>query len=113
MIARDEKTRAELGRLFDAILKLQSREECRRFFEDICTVNELTEMAKRLKVAQMLREGMSYVQIGQLTGVSTATISRVNRCLSWGEGGYELALDRMVDGAEREIGFGRDEEEQA
>jgi TrpR-related protein YerC/YecD len=86
--------------LFEAILRLRDTEECSRFFEDICTINELNEMAKRLRVAEMLCDGKSYVQISQETGVSTATISRVNRCLSYGSNGYALAMDRLKEDKE-------------
>lgn len=85
----------ERERLFQAILRLKDTDECLAFFDDICTINELNEMAKRLKVAEMLCEGKSYIQIGKETGVSTATISRVNRCLSYGSGGYSIAMERL------------------
>ena len=105
-MTREERCFPEQDRLFDAILKLKDREECRSFFEDICTMGELNEMAKRLWVAELLTEGVSYLQISKRTGVSTATISRVNRALSWGAGGYGIALERL-DSREKE------EEEQA
>lgn len=88
----------EIKTLFEAILTLQTPEECLMFFEDICTVKEIKEMAQRLKVATMLREKISYSSINAATGVSTATISRVSRCLDYGSGGYELALERMKEG---------------
>lgn len=84
-----------VDRLFDTILSLRTREECYMFFEDACTVKEMLDIAQRLEVAKMLDEKQSYAQIAKETGMSTATISRVNRCLMYGSGGYRLALDRM------------------
>ena len=83
--------------LFDAVLSLQTREECYRFFEDICTIAELKSIAQRLSVAKMLRQGVTYNEISERLGASTATISRVNRALSYGAGGYQIALERMED----------------
>ncbi len=80
--------------LFDAILSLRSREECYRFFEDLCSVSELQAMAQRLEVARMLAEDITYIDIARLTGASTATISRINRCLKYGAEGYRIALER-------------------
>ncbi len=80
--------------LFDLILKLENRDECYKFFEDLCTVPELKAMSQRLAVAKMLCEKKVYNEIVLKTGASTATISRVNRSLSYGCGGYELVLDR-------------------
>lgn len=88
---KDEAT----DKLFEAILTLKNVEECYAFFEDICTVNELKALAQRLEVAKMLQEELTYQQIQQLTHASTATISRVNRCLSYGSDGYKLVLDRV------------------
>lgn len=88
---KDEAT----DQLFEAILTLKNVEECYAFFEDICTVNELKALAQRLEVAKMLQEELTYQQIQQLTHASTATISRVNRCLSYGSDGYKLVLDRV------------------
>lgn len=84
--------------LFDAILKLENREECYKFFEDLCTVNELKSISQRVVVAKMLTEKRVYSDIVAATGASTATISRVNRSLSYGEGGYDIAFDRMKKG---------------
>lgn len=85
----------EVEQMFDAILTLKSREECFRFFEDLCTVGELLSLSQRLAVARMLRERRTYLDIAEETGASTATISRVNRALTYGEDGYELALSRV------------------
>ncbi len=85
----------EADRLFEAILSLRDTEECYRFFDDLCTFSEIRAMAQRLQVAQMLREGKTFVQIAEQTGVSSATITRVNKCISYGADGYELVLERM------------------
>lgn len=85
---------AETDRLFEAILSLKTEEECYRFFDDLCTIGELQAMTQRLQVARLLREGKTFTHISEETGVSSATITRVNKCLSYGTGGYELALDR-------------------
>lgn len=81
--------------LFEAILTLESVEECYVFFEDLCTVNEIQSLSQRLEVARMLRKGHTYNQIEQETGASTATISRVKRCLNYGSGGYAMSLERL------------------
>lgn len=86
---------ANMDFLFDAILELKSREECYKFFEDLCTVNELKSISQRVVVAKMLTEKRVYSDIVAATGASTATISRVNRSLSYGEGGYDIVFDRM------------------
>jgi TrpR-related protein YerC/YecD len=78
---------------FEAICKLTSVEDCRKFFEDICTIKEIEDMSGRLDVARLLCEGKSYQEVSRLTGASTATISRVNKCLNYGSGGYALVLD--------------------
>ena len=83
--------------LFDAILSLKSREECYTFFEDICTVNEILSLSQRFEVAAMLRQKKTYLEIAEKTGASTATISRVNRSLIYGEGGYEVVFDRIQE----------------
>ena len=79
----------EVDHLFEAILTLQNKEECYQFFEDVCTVNELISLAQRYEVAQMLRNKNTYLEIAEKTGASTATISRVNRSLNYGNDGYE------------------------
>ena len=86
--------------LFDAILTLRTREECYRFFEDVCTVNELQAISQRLEVAKLLLAKTTYLDIARLTGASTATISRVNRSLVYGSDGYEMVFERM--GEEKE-----------
>ena len=82
-------------RLFEAVLTLRSPEECYRFFEDICTIRELQDLAQRMDVARMLDRGASYQRTIEATGASSATISRVKRCLDYGAGGYRLILDRL------------------
>ena len=88
--------------LFDAILSLKNREECYTFFEDICTINELLSLSQRFEVARMLREKNTYTEISEKTGASTATISRVNRCLVYGNDGYAMVMDRLDRKAEPE-----------
>lgn len=83
--------------LFKAILTLKDIDECYAFFEDICTVNEIKSLAQRLEVAKMLQEKRTYIEIQQLTHASTATISRVNRCLSYGSDGYKIILERLEE----------------
>ena len=90
-----EKWRSEdTDALFRAILSLQSLEECYRFFEDVCTVKEILDLSQRLKTAKMLCAGANYQEISHATGMSTATISRVSKCLEYGDGGYRLVIDR-------------------
>ena len=81
--------------LFDAILSLENREECYTFFEDVCTVNELLSLSQRFEVAKMLREHRTYLDIAEKTGASTATISRVNRSLNYGNDGYDRVFERL------------------
>ncbi|MFC2820118.1 MAG: YerC/YecD family TrpR-related protein [Veillonella sp.] len=93
----NEKLRsAQHDEFFEGILQLQTVEECYAFFEDICTVNELKALSQRLQVAKMLRAGDSYEMIVEETGASTATISRVKRCLVYGADGYTVILDRLA-----------------
>jgi TrpR-related protein YerC/YecD len=84
-----------VDQLFEAVLTLKSVEECYVFFDDLCTVNEIESMSQRLEVARMLGKGSTYNQIEAETGASTATISRVKRCLNYGNDGYKLALERL------------------
>ena len=85
----------EHDKLFEAILKLSTIEEARLFFEDICTIKELQDLSQRLVVAKMLNRGEKYQSIEETTGASTATISRVNKCLTYGNGGYRTALEKL------------------
>ena len=81
--------------LFRAILTLQNVDECYAFFEDVCTVNELLSLSQRFEVAKMLREQKTYLEIAEKTGASTATISRVNRSLNYGNDGYDMVFARL------------------
>ena len=92
----NKKLRNEaVDHLFDAILCLKDREECYTFFEDICTINELLSLSQRFEVAKMLRDQKTYLEIAEKTGASTATISRVNRSLNYGNDGYDMVFERM------------------
>ena len=84
-----------VDQLFDAILSLRNRDECYTFFEDVCTINELLSLSQRFEVAKMLREKKTYLEISEKTGASTATISRVNRSLSYGNDGYDMVFERI------------------
>ena len=92
----DEKIRTDMtDHLMEAVLSLENKEEAYDFFEDLCTIAELKSMSQRLEVAKMLRHGRTYQEIGKATGASTATISRVNRALVWGEDGYLKVLEKL------------------
>ena len=80
--------------LFEAVLKLKTVEECRKFFEDVCTIKEVEAISQRLEVARLLSNGKNYQEVTAQTGASTATISRVNKCLQYGKGGYGLVLEK-------------------
>ena len=84
-----------VNHLFDAILSLENKEECYRFFEDVCTVTELLSLSQRYEVARMLRAQKTYLDIAEKTGASTATISRVNRSLNYGNDGYDMVFERV------------------
>lgn len=84
-----------LNRLFEGVLRLNSVEECYSFFEDVCTVSEILAMKQRFEVASLLNDGMLYSDIVTKTGASTATISRVNKCLEYGNDGYKMVLERL------------------
>ena len=91
-----KKIRTEaVDHLFEAILHLKDKEECYAFFEDVCTINELLALSQRFEVARMLREQKTYLDIAEKTGASTATISRVNRSLNYGNDGYDLVFNRL------------------
>ena len=94
MMGKNIRTKA-VDQLFTAILSLQNIEECYTYFEDICTVNEILSLAQRFEVARMLRENKTYLEIAEETGASTATISRVNRSLNYGNDGYDMVFARM------------------
>ena len=84
-----------VDQLFNAILCLKDQDECYNFFEDLCTVNELLSLSQRFEVASMLRNNNTYLEIAEKTGASTATISRVNRSLNYGNDGYDMILERL------------------
>src|SRR5699024_5200453 len=85
----------EIDELFEAVLTLKDQEDCYRFFEDICRINELHAIAQRLHVAKLLSEKKTYAEIEALTKASTATISRINKCLIYGADGYRRVLERL------------------
>ena len=89
-------------KLFEAILCLKNMDECFDFFEDICTINELLSLSQRFEVARMLREQRTYLEIAEKTGASTATISRVNRSLNYGNDGYDMTFKRLKEKSEEE-----------
>ena len=86
---------AAVDQLFDAILSLENKEECYSFFEDLCTINELLSLSQRYEVASMLKNKKTYLEIAEKTGASTATISRVNRSLNYGNDGYDMVFERL------------------
>jgi TrpR-related protein YerC/YecD len=89
-----------IDRLFTTILNLKTKEECYAYFEDLCTIKELQDMAQRLDAAIMLSQGCSYQQITRNVGISTATIGRVSRCLNYGTGGYRDAIEKLKEEGE-------------
>ena len=101
-MSKNIRTQA-VDHLFEAILCLKDSEECYTFFEDICTVNELLSLAQRFEVARMLRNHNTYLEIAEKTGASTATISRVNRSLNYGNDGYDMVFARMKDAIPEKI----------
>ncbi|MDD7511211.1 MAG: YerC/YecD family TrpR-related protein [Peptostreptococcaceae bacterium] len=97
-MAYDSKFKsADLDELFDGILTLKDREDCYRFFEDICTVNEIHAISQRLQVAKLLAAKKTYNEIEEITKASTATISRINKCLLYGADGYTRVLERLEE----------------
>ena len=97
-----KKIRTEaVDHLFEAILCLKYKEECYTFFEDVCTINEILSLSQRFEVAHMLRQQKTYLDIAEKTGASTATISRVNRSLNYGNDGYDMVFARMQQPEEK------------
>ena len=90
-----DKEKNNLEQFYRAILSIKDEEECRQFFDDVATIREMLDMSARLEVARMLDEGTVFSEISKETGASSATISRVNKCLTYGEGGYKTVLDRL------------------
>jgi TrpR-related protein YerC/YecD len=102
MTEKNPRKNAMTDALFDAILSLETREDCYRFFEDLCTVKEVSDMAQRLEAAKMLLNGNTYEQIVRTVEISTATISRINRCIQYGSGGYKDTIEKRKQAAEKE-----------
>ena len=92
-----DKDRKNMSQFYKAILALRDEEECRKFFDDVTTIKEVLELSARLEVARMLDGGAVFSEISKQTGASSATISRVNKCLIYGDGGYKTVLDRIAD----------------
>lgn len=97
MAYKSKFQREDIDELFRGVLSLKNEEECYRFFEDVCTINEIRSIAQRLQVAKFLNEKKTYAEIEKQTNASTATISRINKCLNYGADGYRLVLDRLED----------------
>ena len=97
MAYKSKFQRKDIDEHFDGILTLKNREDCYRFFEDICTVNEIHAIAQRLQVAKLLSQKKTYSEIEEETKASTATISRINKCLVYGADGYRRVLDRLSE----------------
>lgn len=94
MPENNPRRNATTDALFDAILSLETREECYNFFEDLCTIKEISDMAQRLEAAKLLLDGNTYDQIVKAVEISTATISRINRCIQYGSGGYRNTIEK-------------------
>ena len=88
---------AQTDELFRSILELRTLDECYLYFEDLCTNKEIRDLGQRLEIAKLISEGKSYLQAAELLGVSSATIGRVKRCLDYGDGGYQMILDRLKE----------------
>ena len=95
MAEKNPRRNETIDALFDAILSLETREECYDFFEDLCTVKEISDMAQRLEAAKLLLDGSTYGQIVKTVEISTATISRINRCIQYGTGGYRQTIEKV------------------
>jgi TrpR-related protein YerC/YecD len=92
-----DKDKSNMNQFYRAVLALENEEECRKFFDDVATIKELLDLSARLEVARMLDDGAVFSEISKATGASSATISRVNKCLAYGEGGYKTVLDKLKD----------------
>lgn len=102
MAEKNPRRNETIDALFDAILSLETREECYDFFEDLCTVKEISDMAQRLEAAKLLLDGSTYEQIVKTVEISTATISRINRCIQYGSGGYRGTIEKVQKSAKPE-----------
>ncbi len=94
---KDAIRKEQLDLLVQALLSLESEEDCHQLLSDLCTIREMQDLAQRIEVARLLKAQMTYNDIAQATGASTATISRVNRCLLYGAGGYEKVLGKLEE----------------
>ena len=92
-----DKEKKNMQQFYKAVLTLRDEEECRRFFDDVETIKEVIDLSARFEVARMLDSGAVFSEISRETGASSATISRVNKCLTYGEGGYKTVIDRMKE----------------
>lgn len=90
-----DREKKNMQQFYKAVLALENEEECRRFFDDVATIKEILDLSARLEVARLLKEGAVFSEISKETGASSATISRVNKCITYGEGGYETVLERI------------------
>src|SRR5699024_1824597 len=97
MFEKNPRHNAMTDALFDAILSLETREQCYQFFDDLCTVKEIADMSQRLEAAKLLLQGKTYEQIVKSAEISTATISRINRCIQYGSGGYQAVIERVQE----------------
>ena len=102
MAEKNSRKNETIDALFDAILSLETREECYQFFEDLCTVKEISDMAQRLEAAKLLLNGRTYDQIVREVEISTATISRINRCIQYGTGGYREVIGKVSASEEKQ-----------
>lgn len=92
-----DKEKKNMEQFYKAVLTLKDEDECRRFFDDVATIREVIDLSARLEVARMLDSGAVFSEIGRETGASSATISRVNKCLTYGDGGYKTVIDRLKE----------------
>ena len=92
-----DREKKNMRQFYKAVLALENEEECRKFFDDVATIKEVIDLSARLEVARMLTEGAVFSEISRETGASSATISRVNKCITYGEGGYETVLSRIKE----------------
>ena len=97
----EKQKRKHVTEMYEAILKIQNLEECEQFFEDLCTINEIVSLSQRLSVAKKLDEGKTFSTITTETGASSATIGRVNRCLTYGNGGYKNIIEKLKGGVSK------------
>ena len=95
MAEKNTRRDKDMDVLFKAILSLETLDECYDFFEDLCTVKEISDMAQRLEAAKLLLDGSTYEQIVKTVEISTATISRINRCIQYGTGGYRQTIEKV------------------